>query len=114
MLPLRRETIYHLVFNPHGTEPPLLNRLIATDPALALAILRLVPKHFRERKLSIAQVARYATPKVLLDLVQQSCTTQRMDSAAVPTFDQLWTHSIATAHAARHLSRSRHYDHPQT
>ena len=44
MLPLRRETIYHIVFNPAGTAPTLLNRLIATDPALALAMLRLAPR----------------------------------------------------------------------
>jgi signal transduction histidine kinase/HD-like signal output (HDOD) protein len=115
MLPLRRETIYHLVFNPHGTEQPSLNRLIAVDPALALALLRLVPRHFREGKLGIAQVARFATPRILLDLVQQSSTDHAIDSPQLaPAFDQLWTHSIATAHAARHLSRSRHYGFPQT
>lgn len=115
MLPLRRETIYHLVFNPHGTEQPSLNRLIAVDPALALALLRLVPRHFREGKLGIAQVARFATPKILLDLVQQSSSARGFDSPAeASALDQLWMHSIATAHAARHLSRSRHYDHPQT
>jgi signal transduction histidine kinase/HD-like signal output (HDOD) protein len=114
-LPLRRETIYHLVFNPHGTEPPSVNRLIAIDPALALAILRLVPRHFREGKLGIAQIARFATPKVLLELVQQSTALTGVDAKELSTaFDQLWTHSIATAHAARYLSRSRHYDHPQT
>jgi signal transduction histidine kinase len=115
MLPLRRETIYHLVFNPHGLEQPVLNRLIAVDPSLALALLRLVPRHFREGKIGIAQIARFATPKTLLDVVQQSLSLHGTDAEeASQVFDQLWTHSVATAHAARHLSRVRNYEHPQT
>jgi len=115
MLPLRRETIYHLVFNPHGAEQSSLNRLIAADPGLALAVLRLAPRSCREDKLGIAQFGRFASPAAVFELVRVSSENGRFISGESDLgMDKLWLHSVATSHATRHLSRSRNYPHPQT
>jgi signal transduction histidine kinase len=114
-LPLRRESIHYLALNPNAAEPPALNRLAAADPALALALLRLVPRTLREGKVGVPQLVRFATPAALLQLVQQTMigpAGQWRQPNSIT--DQVWVHSLATAHAARALSRTRRYDHPQT
>jgi len=113
-LPLRRESVHHLALGPHAADPPALNRLVAVDPALALALLRLAPRPLREGKIGVPQLVRFATPAALLQLVKQTMAspTQWLQPNAV--VDQVWIHSLATAHAARSLSRARRYDHPQT
>ena len=115
MLPLRHETIFHLVFDPNGTTPGVVNRLIASDPALALAVLRLAPRSIREGYVSVAQIARFATPATLFEMVR-SAPAPAAEKADEPqaAIRQIWLHSVAVAHAARHLSRRHKYEHVQT
>src|SRR5262249_27403312 len=114
-LPLRRETIYHLALNAVAAAPPSLNRLIAADPALALAALRSTPRCFRDSQPSIPQIARFITRQAILDLVKLSQEpTSNCPPGHHPAIERVWTHAIATAHAARQLSRTWGYAHPQT
>ena len=114
-LPLRRETVIHLALDPQATGQPTLNRLIGSDPALALAALGWAPRPFREGKLGIAQLARFAVPSAVLELARESCQEcgPPTDEAATSMARRIWVHSIAVAHASRYVSQERGYRYPQ-
>jgi len=115
MLPLRRETIFHLVFDPNGMTTSSINQLIAADPGLALAALRLAPRALREGRVTVAQVSRFAAPAAIFEIIRSHPAAATTGSGSHESLiDQLWIHSIAVAHAARNLSRKHHYEHPQT
>jgi signal transduction histidine kinase/HD-like signal output (HDOD) protein len=112
-LPLRRETIIHLALHPDGAESHSLNRLIAADPALALAALRLTPRYIRDHNPGIAQIARFLTRQAIRDVVKTSPWNTR-GAVQDMVLDRVWSHSLATAHAVRQLSRTQQYHHPQS
>src|SRR5262245_58709210 len=68
----RRETIYQLSPTPGGPEPPMLNRLIAADPALAIASWRATPRPYREDWPAVPQIARFMSQQAVFDLLKSS------------------------------------------
>jgi signal transduction histidine kinase len=112
-LPLRAETIAHLALKPIPFEAHTRNKLLAADPGLVIAVLRSGLGKEPNASSTVPHIARLATPRVLYRVLEAQATAFPDPAPAPPVVARIINHSVAVAHAARYLTRTRRAIDPQ-
>ncbi len=110
-LPLRPDTAaYLLAFHRELTHPLRLRQLLAAEPALLIAAVRMHAEARPDVLPSLEELAAIATRDKFWERIAD-CNVIRLDRDVQPTLCRIWRYGAASAFLARRLAGPHHHEH---